>query len=205
MYKIMKNFKENININKSRRLKLIKKNYTKKQKEEFLENILNEKINNNLKIAIEKITNEDKAYIAGFLDGDGSLLTQIIKDKSYKYGFNIRYTIQFVQHKKNHSIMLWLKNRLQVGSIRIRKDGISEYAITGKYAVALIIKVLLPYLKIKKELGYLILKIINDDCMLKNKNDFIKVCLLVDSTSNYTYNKKRTITSEIVKQYFNSP
>ena len=106
MYKIMKNFKENININKSRRLKLIKKNYTKKQKEEFLENILNEKINNNLKIAIEKIINEDKAYIAGFLDGDGSLLTQIVKNPSYKYGFTIRYTIQFVQKKKNHNIML---------------------------------------------------------------------------------------------------
>jgi hypothetical protein len=105
MYKNNKILRENINIKKSRLLKLIKKNYTKKN-EEFFENILNKKINNNLKIAIEKITNEDKAYIAGFLDGDGSLLTQIVKNPSYKYGFTIRYTIQFVQKKKNHNIML---------------------------------------------------------------------------------------------------
>ena len=170
----------------------------------FFENILKNKINKNLKIEIEKITNEDKAYIAGFLDGDGSLLTQIVKG-SYKYGFTIRYTIQFVQSKKNHSIMLWLKSRLQVGNIRIRNDNISEYAITGKYVVALIIKVLLPYLKIKKELGYLILKIIKENLTVLNKNDFINVCILVDSTLNYTYGKKRKINSLIVKQYFNSP
>jgi hypothetical protein len=92
-----------------------------------------------------------------------------------------------------------------VGNVRICKDNISEYAITGKYAVALIIKVLLPYLQIKKELGYLILKIINDDCKILNKEDFINICILVDSTANYTYSKKRIITSAIVKQYFNSP
>lgn len=169
-----------------------------------LNNILNNKINNNLKIEIEKITSEDKAYIAGFLDGDGSLLTQIIKG-SYKYGFTIRYTIQFVQSKKNHNIMLWLKSRLKVGNIRIRKDGISEYAITGKYAVVLIIKVLLPYLKIKKELGYLILKIIEEDVNVLNKFDFLNVCMLVDTTLKLTYGKKRKINSEIVKQYFDSP
>lgn len=170
-----------------------------------LNEILDSKINNKWKIEIEKITNEDKAYIAGFLDGDGSLLTQIIKGPSYKYKFTIRYTIQFVQNKKNHNIMLWLKSRLKVGNIRIRKDNISEYAITGKYAVALIIKVLLPYLKIKKELGYLILKIIEEDCNVLNQIDFLNVCILVDSTLNYTYGKKRKINSLIVQQYFNSP
>lgn len=169
-----------------------------------LNNILDNKINNNLKIEIEKITNEDKAYIAGFLDGDGSLLTQIVKG-SYKYGFTIRYSIQFVQSKKNHNIMLWLKSRLSVGNIRIRKDNISEYAITGKYAVALIIKVLLPYLKIKKELGYLILKIIEEDCNISSHQEFLNVCILVDSTLNLTYGKLRKINSSIVKQYFDSP
>lgn len=168
-----------------------------------LNNILDDKINNNLKIEIEKITSEDKAYIAGFLDGDGSLLTQIVKG-SYKYGFTIRYTIQFVQSKKNHNIMLWLKSRLNVGNIRIRDD-ISEYAITGKYAIALIIKVLLPYLKIKKELGYLILKIIEEDCNISCQQDFLHVCVLVDSTLNLTYGKNRKINSLIVKQYFDSP
>lgn len=206
-YNLKKNLIEKIE-KKSRNNKEIKSEYFEKDFINFnkisLNNILDKKINNNLKIEIEKITNEDKAYIAGFLDGDGSLLTQIVKG-SYKYGFTIRYTIQFVQCKKNHNIMLWLKSRLKVGNIRIRKDNISEYAITGKYAVALIIKVLLPYLKIKKELGYLILKIFEADCNILSKQEFLHVCTLVDFTLNYTYGKKRKINASIVKQYFDSP
>lgn len=204
-YNLEKNFYVKGEKKKSR-------NSNKKLKNDFislnknsLNVILDNKINNDWKIEIEKITNEDKAYIAGFLDGDGSLLTQIIKGSSYKYKFTIRYTIQFVQNKKNHNIMLWLKSRLKVGNIRLRKDNISEYAITGKYAVALIIKVLLPYLKIKKELGYLILKIIEEDCNVLNQVDFLNVCILVDSTLNYTYGKKRKINSSTVKQYFDFP
>lgn len=191
------------NKKKSRNIQSNKKDCTNLNKIS-LNNILDNKINNDLKIEIEKITNEDKAYIAGFLDGDGSLLTQIVKG-SYKYGFTIRYTIQFVQSKKNHNIMLWLKSRLNVGNVRIRKDDISEYAITGKYAVAMIIKVLLPYLKIKKELGYLILKIIEEDCNISCQQEFLHVCILVDSTLNFTYGKNRKINSLIVKQYFDSP
>jgi len=205
-YNLKKKFdKDNGERKKSRRKKGIQseKDYIHSNKN-FLDNILDNKINKNVKIEIEKITNEDKAYIAGFLDGDGSLLAQIIKG-SYKYGFTLRYTIQFVQSKKNHNIMLWLKSRLIVGNIRIRKDNISEYAITGKYAVALIIKVLLPYLKIKKELGYLILKIIEEDCNISNQQEFLKVCVLVDSTLSLTYGKMRKINSSIVKQYFDSP
>jgi len=170
-----------------------------------LDEIVCKKLSNNLKIEILKLTNEDKAYIAGFLDGDGSLLVQIVKSKDYKYGFYIRYTIQFVQSKKNHGIMLWLKSRLRAGSVRVRKDNISEYAITGKYAVSLIIKVLLPYLRIKKELGQFILKIIEEDCRIKSFEDFLNVCELVDKTIFFTYSKRRKITSSIVKQYFNSP
>lgn len=34
-----------------------------------------------------KLSTEDLAYIAGFLDGDGSIFAQIIRGKQYRYGF----------------------------------------------------------------------------------------------------------------------
>jgi len=37
------------------------------------------------------------AYIAGFLDGDGSIFFQIVKRKDYRIGFQIRSTIAFYQ------------------------------------------------------------------------------------------------------------
>jgi len=48
------------------------------------------------------ITNIDLAYIAGFLDADGSIITQIVKNDSYKYGFTIRISIVFFQKTTNH-------------------------------------------------------------------------------------------------------
>jgi hypothetical protein len=93
---------------------------------------------------------------------------------------------------------------LKVGYIRIKKDNMSEYAITSKNAIVIIIKELLPYLIIKKELGQFILKIINEEKNIESKEDFIEVCKLVDKTVNYTYSKNRKITSDIVKQHFNS-
>ena len=32
--------------------------------------------------------NEEKAYIAGFLDGDGRIMAQLVKRKDYKLGFS---------------------------------------------------------------------------------------------------------------------
>lgn len=49
--------------------------------------------------------------------------------------------------------MLWLKSKLKVGYVRIKKDNMFEYVIIGKYVVVIIIKELLLYLRIKKELG----------------------------------------------------
>ena len=37
------------------------------------------------------------SYIAGFLDGDGSIHFQLVKQKEYRFGFYIRASISFSQ------------------------------------------------------------------------------------------------------------
>ena len=51
---------------------------------------------------IKKLNNTDLAYIAGFLDGDGSIFAQIIEGKDYIYGFRIRLSIIFFQKTTKH-------------------------------------------------------------------------------------------------------
>ena len=47
---------------------------------------------------INKLNEKELSYIAGFLDGDGSIMAQIVKDKkSYKYGHTIRVTVFFIK------------------------------------------------------------------------------------------------------------
>ena len=38
-----------------------------------------------------------KAYIAGFLDGDGCVMFQLVKRKGYIFGFQIRASVVFYQ------------------------------------------------------------------------------------------------------------
>ena len=147
----------------------------------------------------------DKAYLSGFLDGDGSILTQIVANKSYKYKFYIRVSIIFYQSKKNHWYILKLKKMFKpYGYIR-QRENMSELIIVNKKIVKEILKELYPYLILKKSLCRLVLNIIKDLENMKTEADFLKVCKKVDETANYTYSNKRKITYDYVKNYLNSP
>ena len=39
----------------------------------------------------------DAAYLAGFLDGDGSIHFHLVRQKEYKFGFYIRSSMSFTQ------------------------------------------------------------------------------------------------------------
>jgi len=49
-----------------------------------------------------KLSNLDLAYIAGFLDGDGSIVVQIVPDKTRKFKHYIRVSIVFYQNTRHH-------------------------------------------------------------------------------------------------------
>lgn len=71
-----------------------------------------------------KLTNEERAYVADFLDGDGCMLAQIVKGKDYKYGYTVHLSIIFFQKSNRHSFLLWLKSKLKYGYLRIRNNEI---------------------------------------------------------------------------------
>lgn len=145
----------------------------------------------------------DIGWIAGFLDGNGSIITQIVKNEDRKYGFHIRISISFVQKSQYKHVLLALQKQLLVGTLRDRKDGICEYVIVSVSSVESILLMLMPYLRIKKNLAKHVLKIIEYKRNIIDKNQFIEACGLVDETIAMTYSKKRTITKETVIVYLN--
>lgn len=149
----------------------------------------------------------ETAYIAGFFDGDGSIIVQIVKDKTRQFNFVIRISLSFYQKTTNHWFILWLKEKFApYGYIRKRKtSGMSEFTIVAINPVEQILKELYPYLKLKKALCRLTLKIISDLKNVQNEADFLKVCELVDETAKYNYSKIRKINSQYVKNYRNLP
>lgn len=106
------------------------------------------------------MSEEKRAYIAGFLDGDGCIMAQLVRRKDYIFGYQIRTSIVLYQKTINERILYWLKTHLKEGYIRQRNDGMSEYTIVGMQSVKKALSILLPHLRLKKQLANAILKII---------------------------------------------
>ena len=156
--------------------------------------------------AKKKLTNSDKDYLAGFLDGDGSILTQIVPGSSYKYGHTIRVSVVFYQSTTRHWFLLKLQKLVGAGwKLRKRNDKMSELCVTGFTPVRNFLVVLLPHFRLKKRLARLVLEIIEEYNKVQSEADFLQVCLKIDKTAEYTYSKKRKHTYSSVKAYLNSP
>ncbi len=141
------------------------------------------------------------AYIAGFLDGDGSIFFQIVRRKDYKYGYQIRSSIAFYQKRNNAKILQWLKKKLNCGYIRHRKTGISDYTIVKPDDVRRILIMVQPYVILKTEhvkIGLMIIKRLNQ---VADVDYFYHLCQLVDRFRHLNYSKKRTISSEHVRKF----
>ena len=146
------------------------------------------------------LTNEEKAYIAGFLDGDGSIMAQLVFRKDYKLGYQIRVSIVFYQKTVHQDILLWLKERLGYGYVRMRNDGMSEYTIVGLREVSYVLTLLYPFLRLKKVLAKEVLTLIKRHPTTRKMtaSKLISLSRLVDKTANFNYSKKRTVTSAMV-------
>ena len=147
------------------------------------------------------MSSEELAYIAGFLDGDGCVMAQLVRRKDYIYGYQIRTSIVFYQKSRNQRILHWLKDRLKLGYIRHRNDGMTEYAIVGLKEVETVLNVLLPYLRLKKELAEQVIKLISVHPKRMTPEELVRMSKLVDATAKFNYSKKRTNTSETIRSY----
>ena len=134
------------------------------------------------------------AYIAGFLDGDGSLMIQIKKRSDSKKGRRIMLTICFYQDTRHEKPLVWIRKILGIGYFSRRNDGMSELRINGYAQVADILSALLPYLKFKKIQA---IKLIETAKLLRNEMNERTTRKLVDNvlvvqSENYVTRKKRS-------------
>jgi hypothetical protein len=91
----------------------------------------------------------DKAYIAGFLDGDGSIMLQLKKRKDTKRGYRFMATICLYQDSRHELPLFWMRECLGCGYITKRNDAMTELRINGFLTIASILKDLEPYIRFK--------------------------------------------------------
>lgn len=155
-----------------------------------------------------QLTIKELSYIAGFIDGDGCILAQIVNRKDYKLKFEIRVSITLYQKTSRYWFLLQMQKKFNMGTLRKRNDNMSELNIVGNTLVKTFLINLLPYLIIKKPVAKLVLEIIDlldnldklDDVNIRS--NFIEVCELVDKVAEFTDSKKRIINSAYVKDFY---
>ena len=143
----------------------------------------------------------DKAYIAGFLDGDGCIMFQLVRRKDYVWGYQIRASIVFYQKTVHRNHLEWLKSCFETGYVRDRNDGMSEYTIVGLKAVKDVLVQLQTFLRLKKPHAQLAFKIFENMPKRFTNQSFIKIGKLVDGYQKLNYSKRRSNTSDVLKRF----
>ncbi len=134
------------------------------------------------------------AYIAGFLDGDGSLMMQI-KKRSDNGKSRFMLTICFYQDSRHDKPLTWIKKIFKIGYLSKRNDNMTELRINGYKQVERILEMLLPFIKFKKIQAKTILK--STKILQKKKlnlSDYKKLVeyMLIIQSENYATKKKKT-------------
>jgi hypothetical protein len=135
-----------------------------------------------------------KAYIAGFLDGDGSIMLQIKPRSDMRYGYRLCATICFYQDSAHESGLRWIHEQLGVGYVSRRNDGISELRINGFDCVEKVLLELREYLRFKDQQVQLMLGALRILKQRPTAEHFLRACEFADeiSQANYTSRRKRS-------------
>ena len=143
-------------------------------------------------------SNTDLAYIAGFLDGDGSIMLQVKKRADGKSKMRFMATICFYQDTRHEKGLFQIQKVLGIGYLSRRNDGMSELRINGFVTVKEILKNLMLYIRFKRVQA----KALIESCMILSKTKFNMLnreqlaklvdLILVIQNENYVTKKKRT-------------
>src|SRR5580692_7704147 len=91
------------------------------------------------------------SYIAGFLDGDGSIHFQLVKQKEYRFGFYIRATLSLSQSTSARQGLEQIQTLLGGGGyLRDRGTGMSDLVMTSRPLLLRILQEVEPYVIFKK-------------------------------------------------------
>jgi hypothetical protein len=149
----------------------------------------------------------DLAYIAGFLDGDGSLMIQIKKRSDTPRGIRVMLTICFYQDSRHEKPLYWIRDVLGCGYLSRRNDGMTELRVNGFETVAGVLRKLLPFIKFKRIQAE---KLIESAVILQKKNSeenlFRQLVdnILAVQSENYVTRKKRS-KQELLKLFNLTP
>ena len=140
-----------------------------------------------------KFSPTDRAYIAGFMDGDGSIYVQAKKNDTYRYGYQIAPAIVFSQSAKSERLFTEFHEFLKLGLMRKRNDGVMEITVGRIAEILQLIEIVKPYTRLKRNQLKLLEQILEVKQAVEDQKTFSNLLKLIDGYRNLNYSKKRNV------------
>ena len=138
-----------------------------------------------------------RAYLAGFLDGDGSIYVRLKPNITYKFGYQMIAYVAFFQSAKHREEFERVCKLIPFGMMRIRKDGILEYTISRQEEIIEFLLQIKNYLVMKKPQAELVLEVMKLRKDIQTQKDFNVLMNKIDQFRELNYSKKRKIREPV--------
>jgi hypothetical protein len=147
----------------------------------------------------------DASYVAGFLDGDGSIHFQLVRQKEYRFGYYIRASVSFSQ-STSARFGLEIIQRLVGGGgyMRDRGTGMSDLVITSRPLLLKLLSAVEPYVIFKQEHVRRALLLLPQLDKLRDPEKFLRLAREVDAFATLNYSKSKRISAADVEQHLRS-
>ena len=146
----------------------------------------------------------DASYVAGFLDGDGSIHFQLVKQREYRFGFYIRASTSFSQSTSARSGLETIRDLIGGGYLRDRGTGMSDLVITSRPLLLDLLFAVQPYVIFKKEHVWRALELLPQLDSLRDPETFLQLAREVDAFATLNYSKTKRISAVDVEQHLRS-
>jgi hypothetical protein len=133
----------------------------------------------------------DAAHLAGFLDGDGSIIFQFVRQDGYKFGFYIRSTLQLSQSTSARQGLEHLRSIVGGGYVRDRGTGMSDLVVTSRPLIKEVLVQVQPYVVFKEQHVVQALELLARLRPRMDVDEFLENARKVDAFAALNYSKSK--------------
>ena len=143
----------------------------------------------------------DASYLAGFLDGDGSIHFQLVRQREYRFGFYIRSTLSLSQSTSARRGLEHLHQLIGGGYLRDRGTGMSDLVVTSRPLLVQTLEAVAPYVVFKRDHVQRALDLIHRIRPRPSAEEFLELAHEVDRFAALNYSKSKRISAVDVEQH----
>ena len=147
---------------------------------------------------------EQASYLAGFLDGDGSIHFQLVRQREYKFGFYVRASMSLSQSTSARSGLDCIQQMIGAGYIRDRGTGMSDLVVTSRPVLQQILAEVEPFVIFKREHVRRARRLLERIRPRMREDEFLEIAREVDAFATLNYSKSKRIFAADVEQHLRS-